>query len=337
MSPSDADAADRVMLRERLIELILRGPIELTRSEVAEEGGLTREQTERLWRALGFPDPGDGVAYGASDVAAVRSVSGAIRSGILEENTIVRLTRALGRTMSRLADWEVGTLIDHIEDEVESGRASSRLEPAVRLAETAQEPFEELMLYAWRRHLVAAVARLDALGASDRELLTTTMTVGFADLSRFTSLSNSLPESELALLVERFEARATDVVTAHHGRVIKSLGDAVLYVTEDPGEGTRAALDLIKHVGSRDDLPAIRVGLATGSVISRLGDVFGPAVNLAARLSNVARANRLLVDAATAEALGEEFDTRALPERTLRGFGSVSPITVSQRRAFRSR
>jgi adenylate cyclase len=84
-------------------------------------------------------------------------------------------------------------------------------------------------------------------------------------------------------------------------------------------------------------MPDIRVGLATGSAISRLGDVFGPPVNLAARLSHVARSNRVLVDEATAATLGDEFDTRTLPPRPLRGFGNVSPITVTERRGFRSR
>lgn len=333
MNPSDEERAD---LREELIGLILRGDLVFTRAEVAQKGGLSLELSERLWRALGFPDPGDGVAYGEADVAALGAVASAIESGVLAESTVMRLTRALGRTMSRLADWEVANLIDQIEADVQRGRASTRLEPAIELAKSAQEPFEQLMLYAWRRHLAAAVSRLEALGAADQELLSTTMTVGFADLSRFTSLSNSLAETELARLVERFEARATDVVTNHNGRVIKSLGDAILYVSSDPREGTRTALDLIKHVGSRDDLPAIRVGLATGSVISRMGDVFGPAVNLAARLSNVARSNRLLIDEATAATLGDEFETRTLPERTLRGFGTISPITVSQRRSFRT-
>jgi len=82
----------------------------------------------------------------------------------------------------------------------------------------------------------------------------------------------------------------------------------------------------------------VRVGLATGSVISRLGDVFGPPVNLAARLSHVARSNRVLVDDETAGHLtDDEFEMRALPPRPLRGFGNVSPITISRRRAFRPR
>lgn len=328
---------NRSELRDELARLILGGELTLTSSEVADKGGLSLEDGQRLWRALGFPDTGDAIAYGDPDVDAVETVSSAIESGLLDEDTIYRLARALGTTMSRLADWQVSTLVDQVEHDVVEGKAMSRLQAAVVLATDAAPSFELLIIYAWRRHLAAAAARIEALGAADEELLSTVMTVGFADLSRFTSLSNDLDEATLGTLVENFETRCTDIVTAHGGRVIKTLGDAVLFVTADAQEGTRTALDLVRQIASRDDMPDIRVGLATGSAISRLGDVFGPPVNLAARLSHVARSNRVLIDEATAATLGDEFDTRTLPPRPLRGFGNVSPITVSERRGFRSR
>jgi adenylate cyclase len=328
----------RSELRDDLARLILGGELTLTSAEVADKGGLSLEESERLWRALGFPKTGDSIAYTEADVDAISVVAESLRSGRLDEQTVYRMTRALGQTMSRLADWQVSTLVGQVEHDVEDGKADGRLEAAVELAHTAAAGFEHLMIYAWRRHLAAAASRLEALGAADEELLSTTMTVGFADLSRFTSLSNGLDDSSLGDLVENFETRCADIVTAHGGRVIKTLGDAVLFVTADAAEGTRTAFDLVRQIGSREDLPDIRVGLATGSVISRLGDVYGPPVNLAARLSHVARSNRVLVDHATADKLGDdEFDRRALPPRPLRGFGNVSPITVSERRGFRAR
>ncbi|MCW2769857.1 MAG: adenylate/guanylate cyclase protein [Aeromicrobium sp.] len=324
-------------LRDSLAQLILEGSLTLTGAEVTAKGGLSLEDGQRLWRALGFPDTGDAVAYGEADVVAVAAVAAALEAGLLDEETVFRMTRALGSTMARLADWQVSTLVEQVERDVESGKAESRLEAAVELAHSAAPGWEQLMKYAWRRHLAAAAARMEALGAADAELLSTTMTVGFADLSRFTSVSNGLDDNSLGALVENFETRCADIITAHGGRVIKTLGDAVLFVTADPREGTRTALDMVTQIASRPELPDICVGLATGSVISRLGDVFGPPVNLAARLSHVARSNRVLVDDATAAGLDGEFDTRTLPPRPLRGFGNVSPITVSERRGFRSR
>lgn len=328
---------NRSELRDDLARLILGGELSLTSTEVADKGGLSLADGQRLWRALGFPDTGESVAYGDSDVEAVAIVAAALQTGVLDEETVFRMTRALGQTMARLADWQVSTLVEQVESDVEDGKSGSRLQAAIELAQTAAPGFERLIIYAWRRHLAAAAARIEALGAADEELLSTVMSVGFADLSRFTSLSNDLDDSTLGALVENFETRCTDIVTAHGGRVIKTLGDAVLFVCDDAREGTRTSLDLVKQIGSRDELPDIRVGLATGSVISRLGDVFGPPVNLAARLSHVARSNRVLVDAATAALLGNEFDLRTLPPRPLRGFGNLSPITVSERRGFRSR
>lgn len=334
MSPSDPERAE---LRDTLARLILRHDLTLTSAEVTEKGGLEHARGLRLWRALGFPETGDGLAYGEPDVKALAAVAEALDGDLLDESTVLRMTRGLGSTMARLADWQVSALVDQIERDVQQGKARTRLEAAAALARSTAPGFEHLMVYAWRRHLAAAAARVEALGAADAELLSTTMTVGFADLSRFTALSNGLDDNSLGDLVENFETRCADVITAHGGRVIKTLGDAVLFVTEDPREGTRTALDLVKQIASRTELPNICVGLATGSVINRLGDVYGPPVNLAARLSHVARSNRVLVDAATAEALGDEFDTRTLPPRPLRGFGNLSPITVSERRAFRSR
>jgi adenylate cyclase len=334
MSPSEPD---RAQLRDTLAQLILRHDLTLTSAEVTEKGGADHAWGLRLWRALGFPETGDGLAYGEPDVKALAAVASAIDGELLDESTVLRMTRGLGATMARLADWQVSALVDQIERDVEQGKARTRLEAAAELARSTAPGFEHLMVYAWRRHLAAAAARVEALGAADAELLSTTMTVGFADLSRFTSLSNGLDDNSLGDLVENFETRCADIITAHGGRVIKTLGDAVLFVTEDPREGTRTALDLVKQIASRSELPNICVGLATGSVINRLGDVYGPPVNLAARLSHVARSNRVLVDAATAEALGDEFDTRTLPPRPLRGFGNLSPITVSERRSFRPR
>lgn len=327
----------RQQLREELARLILGGETRLTGDEVVSKGGLSREQGDRLWRALGFPDAGETPAYGDADVQAIEIVAAALEQGLLDETTIFRMTRALGQTMSRLADWQMATLVEQVESHVAEGRAPSRLEAAVVLAQQAEAGFERLMVYAWRRHLAAAATRMEALGAADAELLSTTMSVGFADLSRFTALSNKLDDASLGTLVENFETRCTDVVTAHGGRVIKALGDSILFVNADPRLATVTALDMVATVGSHGELPAIRVGMATGSVLSRLGDVFGPPVNMASRLSHVARSNRVLIDAVTAQALDpEEFECRPLPARPLRGFGNVSPITVSVRHGYRS-
>jgi adenylate cyclase len=123
------------------------------------------------------------------------------------------------------------------------------------------------------------------------------------------------------------------VIADHNGRVIKTLGDSVLFLETDPVQAIDIALDIITVVGRDGRLPDVRIGIATGPVVLRMGDVYGPPVNLAARLTNVARRNRVIIDDRTAELLPvTDFETRALPARPLRGFGDVEPVTVRRTR-----
>ena len=129
--------------------------------------------------------------------------------------------------------------------------------------------------------------------------------------------------------MEIFESRCADVVARRRGRVIKTLGDSVLFVSEDPVEAMEIALGIVDVIGRDNRLPDVRIGLATGSVIMQLGDVFGPPVNLAARLTGVARRNRVITDRRPPSCCPPgQFETRPLPPRPLRGFGVVEPVAV---------
>ncbi len=316
--------------REELEKVILGEVPGLTSDEVAAAAGVTVEQARRLWRALGFPDAGEEAAFTAADLNALSTLVGAVEAGAIDFDTAVRLTRAVGQTMARLADWQVATLsarVEHLEAGEEA--TGSRIGSALRLADQVGVPFETLLIYSWRRHLAAAVGRVEALGAAEEDLHTYDVTVGFADLVSFTALSNEMNEDRLADMVEIFEARCADVVAGRRGRVIKTLGDSVLFVSEDPVRAMEIALSIIDVIGNDGRLPDVRLGLATGSVIMRLGDVFGPPVNMAARLTAVARRNRVITDQATAVLLPpDRFDTRTLPARPVRGFGIIEPVAV---------
>ncbi|MDQ3629465.1 MAG: adenylate/guanylate cyclase domain-containing protein [Actinomycetota bacterium] len=326
-APPDQAAADR----EDLEGALLRERPALTSQQVADGAGVTLEEARRLWRALGFPDSGQAVAFTAADMNALRLVQQAVESGAVDLETATRLTRALGNTMARLADWQVSTLAEYVEGQTRR-TAGSRLESAVSMAQGVAPVFEELMVYAWRRHLAAAVARVETLGAAEEDLLAAELTVGFADLVSFTQLSNGIGDDALGELVEAFESRCTDVITAAGGRTIKTLGDSVLFVAESASAGVGIALDIVEEIGPDTTLPDVRVGLATGTVINRLGDVYGPPVNLASRLTTVARRNRVITDHVTAAALPpEDFDQRSLDARPLRGFGVVEPVAVRRR------
>jgi adenylate cyclase len=315
---------------EDLERAILGQEPELNALEVAAATGVTLEEARRLWRALGFPEHGLENAYTDADTEALSTMISAVRADLIDFDLAVNLTRAVGQTMARLADWEVSTLVSRVDElasdpDSDEGRTGS----ALRLIEQIKDPFEDLLIYVWRRHLAAAVARVEAMRSNEEDLNTVQLTVGFADIVSFTALSNRLTEERIGDLVELFESRCSDVVTVQGGRVIKSIGDSVLFVSEDPIGAYNIAEGIINVVGRDSRMPDIRLGLATGSVVMRLGDVFGPPVNLAARLTAVARRNRIIIDATTAALLpDDEFETRRLPARPVRGFGIVEPLTV---------
>ena len=306
------------------------GATGMTSEEVAAAAGVDVNDARRLWRALGFPDAGGEAAFSDADAQTLALISSAIADGIVDLDTAVQLTRALGQTMAKLADWQIATLSTRVEDlnrDVEA--PGSLVEAALDLLAEAGPTFEEMLVYAWRRHLAVAVGRLEALTSPGADLHTADVTVGFADLVGFTALTNELDQDEIGDLVEVFESRCHDVVAGRRGRVIKSIGDSVLFVTDDATTGLHIAEDIVQVIGRDKRLPDVRLGLATGTVTQRLGDVFGPPVNLAARLTAVARRNRVIVDAATAALLPTaDFETRPLPERSLRGFGVVEPVSV---------
>ena len=318
---------------EQLDHAILRSEPAYNALEVAAETGVTVEQTRRLWRALGFPEFSGEKAYTAADIDAVSTLMGFVDSGAVDFDMAVNLTRGVGQTMARLADWEVSTLVSRVE-EMERGEEAtgSRIGSALRLIDEVNPPFERLLVYAWRRHLAAAVGRIEAMGAKDEDLHTIDVSVGFADLVSFTALSNTLDRDEIGDLVEVFESRCQDVVARYGGRIIKSLGDSVLFVTNTAEEAVGVAEGIINVIGRDPKMPDVRLGLASGPVVQRLGDIFGPPVNMAARLTQVARRNRLIVDQNTADLLpDDEWEDRRLPARPVRGFGLVEPVAVRRR------
>jgi adenylate cyclase len=310
---------------EDLEQAILGSVPELTGEQVAKEAGLTPQQARRLWRALGFPETDGEAAFSRADADALVRVATIERDGGIDFDTIVRMTRAVGQTMDRLAEWEVATLASMLD---KSRPDSSKRAEALRLVETIGPHFEWLLTYVWRRHLSAAVARVESLdSAADEQVAEAT--VGFADLVSFSALTNKLADDQIGDLVEVFESRSHDIVSRHRGRMVKTLGDSVLFMAATPEDGVEIAWDIVQVIGGDKRLPDVRVGVVTGSVVLRMGDVYGPAVNLAARLVGIARRNRVITDAHTAERLPpRKYDTRILPARPVRGFGDLEPVAV---------
>jgi adenylate cyclase len=275
---------------EELEEALLGSAPAYTRGEVSDEVGLPLDLAEELWQQLGFPHAGDDdVAFGRADVEALAGARDLVALGILTPRSQAALVRTWGRSFARLAEWQVDLLADV---------AATDDDPEARLAELVDEVLprvERLQAYVWRRHLVSAANRL--LAQPDAGSAATVSTVVFVDIVGYTGRSKNLSETELVDWVEHFEDETTRLVVLAGGRVIKTIGDEVLLVVDDPRAAADLALALTERGQADDDsYPQVRAGLAHGPVVSRLGDVFGPTVNIAARLTSLARPGTVLVD-----------------------------------------
>jgi adenylate cyclase len=228
--------------------------------------------------------------------------------------------RTWGRSFARLAEWQTALLA-----ELASERPGDTVDELAGLAVGVVPDLEALQSYVWRRHLASAATRL----LTTAEAGTATMAVCFVDIVGYTSRSRSLTEAELVAWVEEFEATCTGLVVDHGGRVIKTLGDAVLFVCDDPVGAAEVALTLTERGTDEDDaFPAVRAGLAHGEVVARLGDVFGPTVNIASRLTTVARPGTVVVDEGAADALTGGYSLSRLRRTSVKGYSRLQPYKL---------
>ncbi|MBP2704709.1 adenylate/guanylate cyclase domain-containing protein [Microbispora sp. RL4-1S] len=317
---------------DEMRRLFLGPPPAYTRAQVAEAAGVPPDLATRIWRALGFASlPDDAVAFSEADLAALSRIGDLLDEARLDERTLIRMGRALGRTTARLAQWQAEIMIEALLDP--QGRPSDDDVRRVMATVSRLMPdFEQMLVHVWRSQLAAAASRLISLTEVGQEMLPTrlTLAVGFADLVAFTRVSRELDELALADLVEGFESRASDVIAAHDGRLVKTLGDEVLFTTGDPRTAALVALDLVEELKLDQDGPDVRIGLAYGPVLPAMGDVFGTTVNLAARLTAIARPGTIVADAGMAEGLAgvSEVDLVKLRRRPARGLGVVQPYVL---------
>jgi len=223
----------------------------------------------------------------------------------------------IGQHMSRLAESQILMLRDVLAANPELAADERQL---TRLVEHLTPELETLQNFVWRRHLAAYSGRM--LVAPDEEADERRQVVGFADMVGFTSLTRRVTEKELVEIVDRFDALAADVVAESGGRIVKMLGDEVLFVADAPDAGAEIALTLIKRAEDDPHVPALRAGLAYGRVLSRFGDVYGSVVNIASRLTSVARPGTVLVDLEMTEALKDDDGYVVRPRRpvSVRGY-----------------
>jgi adenylate cyclase len=275
---------------EALDEQLLGAKPNLTRAEVAEQAGVPLDVAENLWHLLGFAHAEDDErAFTDADVQALRYTQDLIALGLISEDRQDGMVRTLGRSFARLAEWQVGLLT---ETAIEAG--IDLTEGIAPLAAEVVPRVEALQAFVWRRHILSAASRMVAMTSGEQG---TDRGVCFVDIVGYTSRSRNLSERELVVWLESFETAALDTVIEHSGRIIKNIGDELLIVTDTAEQAAAIALELTRRGADEDDdFPEVRAGVAYGEVVTRLGDVFGPTVNIAARLTSVARPGSVLID-----------------------------------------
>jgi len=317
---------------EAITETLLGQPLTLNRLEVAKKAGLPPELNASRWRALGFPEvPDDDIAFTKADVDALKATESLIQLGFIDRSTEEAFIRTVGRTLARLAEWQVRSMLRGLlesETGALTGKDFKQMSETVRLGSKVQD-------YVWRRHLVGAANRLMLGHAVDAEA--EPACAGFVDIVGYTTRSRSMSGSELAAWVERFESVVTDLITEHSGRVVKTIGDEIFFVVDDPIEAAWLGVELTEQHEHDPAFPNVRVGMAYGDLLNRLGDVFGPVVNMASRLTSVARPGRAVVDQRLAELARDTtgIRLRRMRRMSVKGFETVEPWSLKRAREDR--
>ncbi|MGO3022931.1 MAG: adenylate/guanylate cyclase domain-containing protein [Brevibacterium sp.] len=303
---------------ERLEEILLDGKRVLDRREAAKLGGISTVSARKMWRALGMSQakPTD-KAYTVSDAHALRIWAKPVADGLIDQTTALSLARAIGQTTDRLVVWQMETLVEFLTEEKGLTDPEARRD-VLAVVEEMIDPLQKMLTYSWRRNLADVMGRLnvnvsDGLAMDNRQgwydsSMPLARAVGFIDLVSFTRLSQKMEPRQLADMVQEFQGMAYNIVATGGGRVIKTVGDEVFFAASTPLAGAEIAMTLMERVTAAEDLPQARVGFVWGRVLSRLGDIFGSSVNLAARLTAVADPGTIFTDEETARVLSASDD-----------------------------
>jgi adenylate cyclase len=307
----------------------------LTLAEAAERSGVPEAFLVKFTRAAGLPqtDP-SALVWFASDLQRVQLNRAA--SAMFGEDTVFQLLRVLGSSMARVADALVSAFLVNVQVGAMEGAGDDEAALAVAKANAEAVALIPMLVTAMdallRNHLILARRNrnlLDATLTSGYE--TKTLAVGFIDLVESTSLSLRLTMRELGAALTEFETRAADTITDLGGRLVKLIGDEVMFVSDNPAGAAQIGLALSAEFSDHPVIPKVRVGLAYGDVMSRDGDYFGPVVNLAARVVKAAGPGTVAVSEEFRHALSDSYRFTALAPQSLKGFDEGTQLYLLSR------
>jgi len=312
-----------------------------TADQLAEKVGVPREKIEDYWLSLGIPiNIVRGPLFTDTDVESLKALDRFVHSERLSDETIASLVRAVGYSADLEATWQYEALVENATIQFKMEPDEARRYVVERFPYIAKD-LDMLAKNAYRVALTRVMQRnseaLPDEPSPDKVagVLSAPLAIGFADIVGFTRRTTLMEPSQFIRYIHEYETKTRYIVARTGGRVVKMVGDAVLFITENLETGIDIALQLADpQQNEKADTP-MRVGISWGRVLQRFGDVFGTRVNLAARLAEKAEPNTVLVDQNIAKLLASEdkYQLDIQPETRLQGLGEIHPVKVSYRPA----
>jgi adenylate cyclase len=303
-----------------------------TPREVAEKAGLDLAILQRTSAAFGvpYPDP-DERSVTEADLVAAKRIKAFYDAGLPEEG-MMQVARTVGMATARIAEANRNLVTRTLMQPGDTER-----DLALRFAAAAEHMlplFEPTLSYAFRAHMLEQIRR-DVIGATELAAgqpgTATDITVCFADLVGFTKLGEQVETEELGLIAGRLDELATSVAEPPV-RLVKLIGDAAMLVSTNGAAMVEAGLRMVEAADEEgDEFPRLRAGIAHGSVHVQAGDYYGRPVNLASRLTAIAKPGSVLVDAAAKDAAGDDFAYSYAGEKHLKGFDSRAKLFRARR------
>jgi adenylate cyclase len=303
------------------------GPRVFTREQIALKSGVDLDYWIRLRRAVGLPIPDAGEpALSELDLRVAVELHGWLKSGF-EPEQLIAATRAIGSNLGRAAEAMRSALFDLV---VLADASEKEIAATYAQTTAALLPLTDQLIVGLTRQHLRNIMQTELVGAieiaSGGHSGSQVLTVAFADLVGFTRLGEELPPEELGRVADQLLETAQELV-APPVRIVKTIGDAVMLVSDDPAELVDFGLNLCQAVSDRGPgFPQLRVGLATGHVVARAGDVFGAPVNLASRVAAAARAGSVLADASVQSECARDFSWSPAGVRRLKGIPRPVPL-----------
>jgi adenylate cyclase len=276
--------------------------------EISESYGVDLELLQRVQRAIGLSrvDDPDAAVHMRADGVAATYAQRFIEMGLNADN-IVLVVRVLAEGLAHAAEVmrysALASILRPGATELEIAKGSQALVTQIK---PLLGPMIEDMLFMHLRHAMETEAVNASERAAGKPLAgARQVVVAFADLVGFTRLGEEVPPEELGQLANRLADLARDTAVPPV-RFIKTIGDAVMFVCTDPAPLLDAVLKLVEITDGDNDFPRLRAGIASGSAVSRAGDWFGSPVNLASRVTAVARPGTVLAAESARDELGDD-------------------------------